>query len=42
MIKERMKSGARRGARPKRTPRYGAAEQRSMAADFAANYRANL
>src|SRR5512142_3097549 len=37
-----MKSGARRGARPKRAPRYAEAEQRSMASDFAANYRANF
>ena len=32
----------RQGARPKAYPRYGEAEQRSMAAIFAANYRANF
>jgi hypothetical protein len=29
-------------ARPKRTARYGEAEQRSMPPDFAANYQANF
>jgi hypothetical protein len=42
MIKERMKLAARQGARPRQSPRYGEAEQRCMAANFAANYQANF
>ena len=41
-IKERMKSGVRQGARPPAYPWYGEAEQRSMAPNFAANYRVNF
>src|SRR5437867_2606055 len=37
-----MKSGARQGARPRRSLGYGEVEQRGMASDFAANYRANF
>jgi len=37
-----MKSAARQGARPKAYPWYGEDEQRSMAVDFAANYRVNF
>ena len=37
-----MKSAARQGARLKAYLWYGEAEQRSLAADFAANYRANF
>ena len=37
-----MKSGARQGARPRRSLAYGEVEQRGMASDFAANYRANF
>ena len=37
-----MKLGAMQGARPKRTPWYGEAEQRSMVPNFAANYRVNF
>jgi len=33
MMKERMKSAARQGAKPKRAAWYGEAEQRSMAAE---------
>jgi len=37
-----MKSAVRQGTRPKAYLVYGEAEQRSMAADFAANYRVNF
>jgi len=44
-IKEWMKSGGRQGARPRRSLAklgYGEVEQRRMAPDFGANYRANF